>query len=280
LIGEAHITLTHARRVDEHELLVGEAVEDAAQIGRVLGNVHRRTQDTREIAELLSSANPIGVGADQAQLVDAVPQHEPCRDLGDARRLAHARRPDDREHAAVVGHVPGHERESLAEASHDDSHGFLIARRGRHVVGELGRQRGVDAELRELAQQPRADRRLAIQIAPCEARELRLQQAAQVLDLERHRRVCRRISGRRRRRSLSEDWRWGRNRRSSRHRRSVVRARQPPRDLLVVHELRGAGLVGFRVSCAAEQAVVVVDGRDDLDAVRQLATRKHDGIGP
>ena len=198
----------------------------------VLGDVHRRAQDSREIAELLPRTDPVGVGADESELLDAVAQHEPCRDLGDARRLAHARGPDDREHAAVIGHVPVHERQTLAETAHDDPHRLLISRRRRHVGSKLRRQRRIDAQLRELPQQARADGRLPIQIAPGQARELRLEQPPQVLDLERHGRVRQRIGGGHRR--------WRRHRCRRRRGRCSRRPQARARDLLVFVELRRA----------------------------------------
>jgi hypothetical protein len=60
----------------------------------------------------------------------------------------------------------------------DDAHGFLRAAVGGHLVGELGRERRVDTQLGELAQQPGAHGRFAVEVAPGQARELRLEQAA------------------------------------------------------------------------------------------------------
>ena len=60
-----------------------------------------------------------------------------------------------------------------------------------------------------------------------------------------------------------------------------LRHRKPTSGLLVVVELRGARFIGHRVGArTAEEAVVIVDGRNDLDPVRQLAARQHDGIRP
>jgi hypothetical protein len=189
LVGEAHVALAHARGIDENELLVGETVEHAAQIVGILRHVHRRAHDSREVEQLLARTDTIGVRADEPELIDAVPQNEARRDFRDARRLADAGGPHDREDAARIGHVPIDERQPLAEAADEKPHGLLRAQVGRYLIGKFGRERGVDAELCELAQQARTHRRLAIQIVPGEARQLRFEQATQVLELVGHRRI-------------------------------------------------------------------------------------------
>ena len=172
----------------------------------VLGDVHRRAQDPREVDELLARADAVRVGAHEPELLDAVAQHEARRDLRDARRLADAGGPDDREHAAVDRPCPRSRAASARRSGARRSRmRFLESSVGRHLVGELGRERRVDAELRELAQQPRAHGRFAIQVVPREARELRLEQAAQILDLERHRRLGRSVDPRRALRLLGRE---------------------------------------------------------------------------
>ena len=78
-----------------------QAFEHLRELLAAVGRVHRRAENARVSHELLASADSIGIGAHQRQVLAAVP-HAPTRgELGDGRGLAGARRADDGDDAAV-----------------------------------------------------------------------------------------------------------------------------------------------------------------------------------
>ena len=183
LIREPHVALAHAGRVDQHELLA-----------RKPSRMRRSSSDV--------SATCSGARRMRAKLKSC--WRAPMRYVSVLTRPSSSTLWRSTKRAAIFAIVVvlptpvgpttakmpprsamshGASGSALAEQAHERAQRLLSAEVGRDLVRELLRERRVDAELRHLAQQPGAHRRVTVQVVPREARELRLEQAAQVLDL-------------------------------------------------------------------------------------------------
>ena len=225
--------------------------------------MHRRTENACVSHELIASADPIAVGADQRQILAAVLHAPTCGELGDGRSLARPGRSDDRhDPAAHAGKIVNH-RQVLDQQRQRNVRWILQRgaprRERRERQGHVGRY----IQRREFFEDPHLQGFTQALVIPRHAGEAGLQHLTQFLQFALHGAVFRIHSPRGRCRGTHGH---GRCRRMRSNRRRRLRHHHRRRSALPI--------------CLDEQGFVIVDGGDHLDTVITAATGENDGIGP
>ena len=101
LLAQAHVSRPHAGGVDQDQALRFEPVEHAGQLPPGVRRVHVGAEDPGVGHELFASADAVGIGAHQREILAPVTHAPARRELGDGRGLARSGGTHHREYSAV-----------------------------------------------------------------------------------------------------------------------------------------------------------------------------------
>ena len=223
--ARAAVALRHAGRVDQHHLLARQQFEQVFERRAIVRGVHRHAEDAAVGAQLFVRRDAVGIERDQAKVGRTVLAGEGRRDLGGGGGLAHARRADQRQHAALVFQCRRGVAAMQIALEHAGGPAVLVVGVGTQALGQLADQRRREAAFQQLLRQARLPG-LALQFFhEGERPEAFFDQALHRLQLVHHVELvasCRTAIGRQRHMDLAAQRRphrprRGRHRRSSRH---------------------------------------------------------------
>ena len=110
LVEPAAVAGRASRGIDQDDVTIVERVNGLLHLGRGQRHLQRETDDVGVRAELIDGGDPVRITRDQAHLAMLL-ELELRRQLGEGRRLAHARGSDEGDgQRAVVGSAAGHRR--------------------------------------------------------------------------------------------------------------------------------------------------------------------------
>ena len=299
LLVEPRVVAGHAGGVDQHGVAIAQQLQHLAQAVAVVGRVHAHAEQAAVVFQLRGRADAVVVGADQGDLIGAVAHHRAGGQLGDGGGLAHAGGTDQGgDHRRIVSQRAAAHRQTAAEHAQRqvarllgiDLFGQVVDQRTRHV--------GLDADAGHLAQHARAQRLAPLQVVPGQAGQLHFQhlahaaqlvaQARRVLRGAFHQRRGHYTLGDRRGRRRLDAWTTrrrrchrGRRRGRLRHRRARRRCRGRRGDVRQRRWWRlGRRTRGALARRFAHQRLVVIQRRDDLDALGNAPRRQDHRLVP